>query len=144
MTLPFKLPKYHKTNTKISWRSIGIIFTDEDFELYIYPKYIYATHCDLCNKQFKSSKDRQLDHNHDTGEIRNILCTSCNYRKSDRKIHKNNTSGYVGITKINDKTCKQGFIWRFRIQDKTIKKSIDLDYLIKFRDNWLKENNYET
>ena len=51
--LPFELPKYHKTKTKYQWKIRGIKFTDEEFE-YWYNKYIYATHCELCNKKFSS------------------------------------------------------------------------------------------
>jgi hypothetical protein len=142
MTLPFKLHKYHKSNTKSTWKKYGMKFTDEDFDLYIYPEYIKATHCDLCNNKFKSRRDRQLDHNHNTGEIRNIICKSCNQRKYD--IEYKNTTGYKYISKTKKNDCKQGFIYRFCIQGKTKKYSISLDYLIKFRDDWLKENNYET
>ena len=143
MTLPFKLQKDHKKWKKIDWRyNKKMNFTDEDFELYIYPKYIKATHCDLCNNKFKNRRDRQLDHNHITGEIRNIVCCSCNQRKYD--IEYKNTTGYKYISKMKKINCKQGFIWRFCIQRKNIKCSTNLDYLIKFRDDWLKENNYET
>jgi hypothetical protein len=145
--LPFKLHPNHKKWTKDNWRYHSKMnFTDEDFELFIYPKYIYATNCELCNKKFKNTKDRQLDHNHETGEIRNIVCNSCNQRKYDKKILSTNKSGYTGIYKKLSKTTKQGFIWNFetRIEGKPklIKCSIDFDWLVKFADNWKKENNY--
>ena len=145
MSLPFKLNPRHKKGTKDRWRyTFKMNFTDEDFELYIYPEYIYATNCDLCNNKFKSSRDRELDHNHDTDEIRNIVCRSCNQRKKDKKPQKNNKLGIKFISPKYNKKYKNGVIYVFTIKYKAIKMSIDLNYLIKFRDEWLKENNYET
>ena len=148
MSLPFKLHKYHKKNTKADWKHLGMKFTNEDFEMYIYPEYIKETNCDLCNNEFESSRDRQLDHNHDTGEIRNIVCQSCNLKKHDRKINSNNTSGYKGIHKNIDKRYKQGYLWCFSAmvngKYKQIKSSVDKEKLIEFAENWKIENNYET
>jgi len=48
------------------------------------------------------------------------------------------------ITKCNNKECRQGFAWQFSVQkDKkriVNKTSVDLDFLIEYRDNWLKLN----
>ena len=145
MSLPFKLHPKHKKGTKDRWRyNFKMNFTDEDFELYIYPEYIYATNCDLCNNKFKSVRDRELDHNHITDEIRNIVCRSCNERKKDKKPQKNNKLGIKFICPRYNKKYKNGVIYIFTIKRKQIKMSIDLNYLIKFRDEWLKGNNYET
>jgi len=145
--LPFKLGLEHKSKKKYEWRKRGMIFTEKDFE-YIYQQYIYCTNCDLCNKQFKSNLDRHLDHCHETGQIRNILCRSCNCKRKDNKLRKNNTSNYKLIFKQIDKTCKQGYIWVFKVtidgKTKNIKKSIDIDFLVKYRDKWVKDNNYYT
>jgi len=145
--LPFELAKYHKTRTKYSWRRSGMLFTEEDFE-YIYKEYIYCTNCDLCNKIFKSNLDRQLDHCHETGQIRNIICGSCNQKRKDNKMLSNNTSNHKLIYKVIDKTCKEGFIWGFFAyidgKQKNIKSSVDKDFLVKYRDKWLKDNNYYT
>jgi len=146
-TLPFELAKYHKSSTKSNWRKRGMIFTNEDFEL-IYQQYIYCRNCDLCNKEFKTSLDRHLDHCHETGLIRNIVCRSCNCKRKDNKININNTSNHKLICKDYNKIYKKGFIWSFQVtingKHKAIKKSIDLDFLVKYRDNWIKENNYYT
>lgn len=150
MTLPFKLHAEHKKWTKDRWRyNSKMKFDDYEFE-YWYNEYIYATHCSLekCKKPFKSSRDRQLDHNHDTGEIRDIICRSCNKKRYDNKIYSNNTSGYVGIFKHIDSHCKQGYIWDFQVyidgKQKKIKSSVNYDKLVEFAENWKKENNYET
>ena len=141
--LPFKLCKYHKTKKRYEWKSRGL--KTDNFED-IYNKYIYATHCELCNKQFENTKDRQMEHDHNTGKFRNIVCNSCNQLKADVKLQSNNSSGYKGISKVKNKTCKQGFSWRFRVEingkNKTIKQSINFDKLVEFAEKWKKENNY--
>ena len=114
----------------------------------IYNNYINAKHCELCNKQFQNTRDRQMEHCHATGQFRNIVCNNCNSRKEDRKINSNNTSGYKGISKQKDLTCKQGFCWIFQVRingkKKTIKTSVNFDKLVKFAEQWKKDNNYHT
>ena len=39
---------------------------------------LIKTSCDICGKEFKSSKDKHIDHNHNTGKIRGVLCSRCN------------------------------------------------------------------
>ena len=142
--LPFELKPYHKIRTKATWNFRGLLM--DNFEE-IYQKYIHATNCDLCGKEFTKSIDRQMDHDHKTGEFRNIVCCRCNLLKSDRK-QSNNTSGYIGITKHIKLDCKQGFYWRFEVKvnnkHKTIKKSVDFDKLVKFADQWKIDNKYNT
>ena len=141
--LPFELNKHHKTFTKRNWKIQGLI-TDKFDE--IYNNYINAKYCELCNKQFKNTRDRQMEHNHETGEFRNIVCNRCNTLKADKKIQCNNTSGYNGISKRLDKTIKQGYSWVFRAsvngKHKHIKQSINLEELIEFAEKWKKDNNY--
>jgi len=146
-TLPFELKKNHKAQRKYNWKQYGIIFTPEEFE-YIYEQYIYCSNCDLCNKEFLNTKDRQLDHCHETGDVRNIICNSCNQKRKDNKIRKDNTSKHKLIYKEYTNNCKQGYNWKFAVhidgKRKTIKRSIDLDFLVKYRDKWIKDNNYYT
>ena len=51
----------------------------EDFDS-LYEIYIHTHNCEYCENPFKNTQDRHLDHNHETGEIRAILCRSCNRR----------------------------------------------------------------
>ena len=147
MTLPFELYKNHKALSRCNWRQAGLICTEEEFEV-IYYMYICSSHCDLCNNEFKKRSDRQMEHSHQTGEFRNIVCQSCNLRKYDVKMNCNNTTGYSGIIKEIDKRYKQGFIWRFQLwingKQKKIKSSIYKEKLIKFADKWKIDNNWNT
>ena len=36
--------------------------------------------CSHCDKEFKNSRDRNLDHDHETGLFRAIVCHRCNVR----------------------------------------------------------------
>ena len=138
--LPFELSKYHKTDTKRSWKHKGLI-TDEFEE--IYERYIYSSHCELCKKKYKSRRDRHMDHSHKTGKFRNVCCRSCNMRRRDVKIS-TNTSGYTHIHEHKNPVCKQGFDWQFKVRingkTKTLKTAVDLEKVIQFRDKWYKDN----
>ena len=141
MDLPFILSKDHKRHTKYNWMKKNNL--KGDFEE-IYNKYIYATHCELCNKEFTKPTARHMDHCHETGKFRNIVCSGCNQRKYDRKVNSNNTSGHRHIYKQIDKKCIQGFMWFFKVSiDGKLKKlisSIDLQTVIDFKDEWFEDH----
>ena len=70
-----------KSNRISTWKSSEGMSQDYDWDE-IYDIYISTDFCDYCNVelvegQFGSNK-KCLDHNHITGEIRGILCNTCN------------------------------------------------------------------
>ena len=67
-----------KSNRISSWKRQGMILPEGETWDSIYRKYLHCTNCEQCNKVFKNSLDRQLDHCHTTGFIRNIVCCRCN------------------------------------------------------------------
>ena len=71
-----------KTRRICDWKRMGVICDDWDT---LYEKYISTTHCELCNIELTEGKrsltTRCLDHNHDTGLFRNVVCHSCNIRR---------------------------------------------------------------
>ena len=143
MELPFPLRKHHRAFTKGKWKSRGSIFENDLAFSIVYKRYIFARECELCQKTFTKLRDRQMEHCHDTGKFRNVVCNQCNRRKDDVKIYSNNTSGYKGI-------CwdKRNNRWRFRVsiggKQKTIKYMKDKDELIAFVDQWKIYNDYHT
>lgn len=133
----------HLSKTICQWKLKGLLETRERMEE-IYWIRESSTECEKCGKEFKSPNDRCMDHCHDTGRFRNILCNSCNAKRC--KISKNNKSGYLNICKISSKTMKHGFTWVFQVyidgKEKYIKSSKDLEYLNEFAIKWRKDNNY--
>ena len=68
-----------KRNIIKNWEQRGLIHADYDI---LYDTYINTHKCDICGKEFKNTKDRCMDHDHDTGLFRHILCKSCNNHDS--------------------------------------------------------------
>tara|TARA_R110000803_G_scaffold37550_1_gene80908 strand:+ start:120 stop:602 length:483 start_codon:yes stop_codon:yes gene_type:complete len=75
-------PAGKKTRTMSIWRWRGVINVTEK----MYNDYIATTHCECCLKEFSSSRDRCLDHDHETGEFRWVICQSCNNQDNWKKI----------------------------------------------------------
>ena len=143
MTLPFELTTYHKTDMKSKWRNTfdpPLVCTDEEFEV-IYDRYIHSSQCELCEFVYETTLQRRLDHCHNTGKFRNVVCPKCNGRKIDKpitgKLNERYISKYFRKAKNRDE-------YSFELKrDKKIvvkKRSKNLDKVIKFRDEWIKNN----
>jgi len=63
-----------KSNRMGMWRFYGI--KDVNDELYNY--YMNCDNCEVCGKEFTETIRKCLDHDHDTGKFRYVLCYSCN------------------------------------------------------------------
>ena len=119
---------------KISkWKISGLICdTPEDY-VTIYYHWLASTHCEKCNIQFTEGNTKYrkcMDHNHNTGLYRNILCNICNV--NDRK---DNTSNIPNVSWYNrDKKWvyakvidgKRHFK-RFKLKEDAIKYKIDFE-----------------
>ena len=81
--------KRYKTNKICHWKSIGVIYDDFDD---LYEVYMNTMECQYCKKPFETSYDRCLDHNHETGLFRMILCQGCNNHDSHLKYPAGMTS----------------------------------------------------
>ena len=74
-----KCCKHRRTNPfykKIyDWKRYGINITPKEY-LKLLKKQNGV--CAICGKTNKSKKDLAVDHNHETGKVRGLLCTWCN------------------------------------------------------------------
>ena len=99
----------YKQEIIYKWQRVYGLIGDYDA---IFERFMSTTHCDLCNilltKERKGGRQKQMEHNHLTGEFRNIVCHICNSQKTDRKIQSNNKCGYKNIHYI-----KKGY-WVYR------------------------------
>ena len=131
MALPFKVPKKHKSTMLFNWRKNCVDHPNLDA---LYQMYIRTANCNICNKVFKNSQDRALDHDHETGKFRYILCRACNL-KMDRKTNSNNKLGIKNVGYYKDnyyvKIYRNG---KYAFN----KKRKNLEDAIELRDEFLK------
>ena len=84
----YRCPEKSINNRINTWKRRGVI-SDDYQELY--KKYINTTECELCNCNLSKGTGligkRHLDHDHETGEFRNILCGKCNINLNKKKIN---------------------------------------------------------
>ena len=76
-------PSGLKSSRLSNWKFNGVIHNDFDE---LYEKYINTEFCELCNVELtvdrqNTSTTRCLDHDHTTGEFRNVICHSCNTKR---------------------------------------------------------------
>ena len=65
-----------------NWKQIGV--KDADFTS-LYNTYIKETHCWICGCEYSRPRQRHLDHDHKTGEVRYICCMTCNIKVLGRE-----------------------------------------------------------
>ena len=78
-----KSPEGKKTYTISQWKTRGLIASREFMEQ-IYEEYLKSEECELCGEPYLNGNKKSMDHNHLTGEFRNICCHRCNMWKADR------------------------------------------------------------
>ena len=101
------MTKNKKRTDKIKdWRLRGLVCNDYYEYTTIYYHWLVSTHCEKCNIEFTKGNTKYrkcMDHCHNTGQYRNILCHTCNV--NDRV---DNTSGTPNVN--YDKTNS---MWRY-------------------------------
>ena len=77
-----------KANRIKNWKTRGVICADF---AELYNQYLRTTYCDICRVELTYDKrntctTKCLDHCHDSGEVRNILCHSCNTKRGQKNF----------------------------------------------------------
>ena len=75
------LEKSYKSHKIASWKYNGLIGNYEE----IFDRFINTNNCDLCDvvlttDRFNTKTTKSMEHSHITGELRNIVCHSCNIK----------------------------------------------------------------
>ena len=86
-----------KNTRKASWKHHGLIWESEDEYNDIYNRYLNSLRCEKCSCEYTENNKKCMDHDHNTGKFRNVLCIACNV-VTDVKISKNNRTGVVNIS----------------------------------------------
>jgi len=125
--------KYHKTHTIHNYKSYDVKLRDGETYDMIYEKVQNTTHCELCNIELCDGlkpNGRCMDHDHETGYFRKVLCNSCN-SKYDKKLQKNNKIGHKWISiSTENKRGKKYSIFKYSRKGFKVKKSQSLTKLI--------------
>ena len=136
MSLPFELPKDHKSSKKKYWKSVGVNMDNFDE---FYNRYIHSSQCELCNKIYDTNSNRCLDHCHTTGKFRNVVCRTCNVNLRKQKFNTNTGEQYISKAKNRNNYIFNIKIRRNKTQLVDTSRST-LEEAIKCRDNFIKEN----
>ena len=103
-----------KCEARCKWISRGL--KPEHFE-HAWEEYCKSTCCDWCAQDYKSNFDKQMDHCHDYGDFRNILCKDCNsWRRDNTKFicsYKKKTNNkyyyYLQLCRNHERLLSKGF-----------------------------------
>ena len=76
-------PAGRKSGRIQNWKRKGVIHDDfnELYEKYINTEFCEECNCKLTVDRYPTKTTRCLDHCHETGEFRNVLCNYCNLKR---------------------------------------------------------------
>lgn len=70
--------EYYKTHSISNWKQSGLIETEQYTYDELFEAYYYQGYCESCGKEFKTTRDKCMDHSHKTGIFRDVVCSKCN------------------------------------------------------------------
>tara|TARA_R110000764_G_scaffold192428_1_gene277677 strand:+ start:298 stop:795 length:498 start_codon:yes stop_codon:yes gene_type:complete len=130
----YQTPKGKMSKKIAYWKFKGLVCEHQDEYEYIYDRWFRSERCEYarCNKEYTKDNNKCMDHCHLTGLFRDILCHSCNVKRT----LKENSSGIPNIYKT-----KYG--WKYIVQinmETHSKRSKDLEWLKQYKIGY--ENKY--
>ena len=68
------------------WIARGLIETDQYTYYELYEAYYYQGYCEVCDvkltiDRYNTATTKMMDHDHETGIFRNVLCLACNSKR---------------------------------------------------------------
>ena len=101
----------HQQKTIYNWKKYGLICREGESYQDIYSFVMSVDNCNVCSVKFNNenhSQRKTMDHDHNTGYFRQVLCMRCN-KGCDLSLQKNKT-GHKWISpridkKKNGKIC---------------------------------------
>ena len=114
----------HESMTIKSWKRCGLKLREGETYKIIYEKVQNTTQCELCNVELTTGRGtdgRCMDHDHETGYFRYVLCKSCNNR-CDTEPQSNNKTGHRWISPAKSKQKSGKYSISFQYQRKGFKQ----------------------
>jgi len=116
----------HQGHTIRNWKKYGLICRGDETYKDIYNEVMSVTHCELCNVEFTDeiADQRCMDHCHETGFFRKVLCRRCNanYLTAPQKLKVNNKTGHMWISPSITKNKSGNISVSFRYERKDFKR----------------------
>lgn len=81
-----------RDDREASWRHIGIDLTVEEYDEMLLEQ---EGVCWICKRAPKSNRRLSVDHDHDTGQVRGLLCTKCNTTLGWVEMYQENFDHYL-------------------------------------------------
>lgn len=75
--------KYNKSMKITNWKALNMKPLPNENWSFIYEVFKETTNCMGCGKFFKKERHKCLDHDHDNGYIRGVICHKCNHYTVD-------------------------------------------------------------
>jgi len=117
MEIPHHI-KYKKSIKISRWKKVlGLKLRENQTYDEIYEIVMNTTNCELCKTELCDgikSNGRCMDHCHESGFFRMVLCRKCNSGYK-RELQNNNTTGIRNIIKYDNG-------WRYQAKDKSFSK----------------------
>tara|TARA_R100000541_G_scaffold53854_1_gene62149 strand:- start:169 stop:603 length:435 start_codon:yes stop_codon:yes gene_type:complete len=117
-----------------SWKRQGLLCREGETYKDIYYHVMSINNCELCNVEFTDEIKnlRCMDHDHNTGYFRMVLCLVCN-AQHDRKlvINKKTQCAWIGVSVCNNREGKVARVsFQYKRKGFKTKKSTSLTKLI--------------
>ena len=128
----------HQSYTICNWKKRGLLCREGETYKDIYYHVMSVNNCELCNVEFSKEikNQRCMDHDHNTGYFRKVLCRGCNaHYLTQQKSYRKNKTGHLFISPMIRKrngNISVSFRYErkgFKVRGSSITKLIALSFI---------------